>query len=306
MALLTNIKRKNTDRIKYNFISYPKELGTMERSKHYVMFFINVQTSATIDFEAKSAEDKAMASHNARFGYSPPKSKTKTDGSTLTQKRAPTKRLSQAIALYMPAQLNMSQKAGYGEAEIGVAVANVMAGYDAVQSDASFNELAKRFIGQGENIVKDMATGALDAVATGAKAARDISQGRVRNNRSEMVFEGIDRRSFAFTFKMLPTSAEEAQAIEDIVTTFRYHAMPEIDGSDPTGRTMTVPSTFDIEYHPNTHLHKISTSVLESVDIQYGGERVQFFTDDQPVETQLTLNFKELEIITKKRIMDGF
>jgi hypothetical protein len=306
MALIGNIKRENENSIGSNFISYPKELGTMERSKHYVMFFINVQTSSKIDFEAKNKEDAAMAAHNSKSGYSPPKSKTSSDGSTLTLKRAPTKRLSQSIALYMPAQLNMSQKAGYGEAEIGVAVANVMAGYDAVQSDASFNELAKRFIGQGENIVKDMATGALDAVAAGAKAARDISQGRVRNNRSEMVFEGIDRRSFAFTFKMLPTSAAEAQAIEDIVTAFRYHAMPEIDGSDPTGRTMTIPSTFDIEYHPNTHLHKISTSVLESVDIQYGGERVQFFTDDQPVETQLTLNFKELEIITKKRIMDGF
>ena len=280
----------------------------MKRSQHYVMFFINVQTSSKIDFEAKSKEDRAMANHNARFGGGAVASNTRTSsgGANLTLKRAPTKRLSQSIALYMPAQLNMSQKAGYGEAEIGVAVANVMAGYDAVQSDASFNELAKRFIGQGENIVKDMATGILDAAATGAKAARDISQGRVRNNRSEMLFEGIDRRSFAFTFKMLPTSAEEAQDIEDIVTAFRYHAMPEIDGSDPTGRTMTIPSTFDIEYHPNTHLHKISTSVLESVDIQYGGERVQFFTDDQPVETQLTLNFKELEIITKKRIMDGF
>jgi len=303
MALIGNIKRENENSIGSNFISYPKELGTMERSKHYVMFFINVQTSSKIDFEAKSKEDEALSAFG---GSSSSNTRTSSDGSTLTLKRAPTKRLSQSIALYMPAQLNMSQKAGYGEAEIGVAVANVMAGYDAVQSDASFNELAKRFIGQGENIVKDMATGALDAVAAGAKAARDISQGRVRNNRSEMVFEGIDRRSFAFTFKMLPTSAEEAQAIEDIVTAFRYHAMPEIDGSDPTGRTMTIPSTFDIEYHPNTHLHKISTSVLESVDIQYGGERVQFFTDDQPVETQLTLNFKELEIITKKRIMDGF
>ena len=65
-------------------------------------------------------------------------------------------------------------------------------------------------------------------------------------------------------------------------------------------------STFDIEYHPNTHLHKISTSVLESVDIQYGGDRPQFFTDDHPVETQLTLNFKEMEIITKQRILAGF
>ena len=312
MALLTNIKRQNDEQIGPNFISYPKELGTMERNKHYVMFFINAQTSAKIDFEAQKKQDQAIIDELEAFGGrqisrpSPPSPRTNADGSTLTLKRAPTKRLSQAIALYMPSQLQMSQKAGYGEAEIGVAVANVMAGYDAVQSDASFNELAKRFIGQGENIVKDMATGALDAVAAGTKAARDINQGRIRNNRSEMVFEGIDRRSFAFTFRMLPTSPKEAQDIEDIITAFRYHAMPEIDGSDPTGRTMTVPSTFDIEYHPNTHLHKISTSVLESVDIQYGGERPQFFTDDQPVETQLTLNFKELEIITKKRIAAGF
>lgn len=308
MALLSNIARKNQNKIGPNFISYPNQLATMERSKHYVMFFINEQTSGEIDFEAKSKQDEAMLAFGGEFGGATPKSsgRTSQDGSTITLARAPTRRLSQAIALYMPAQLQMSQKAGYGEAEIGVAVANVMSAYDAVQSDASFSQLAKRFIGQGENIVKDMATGVLDAAATGAKAARDISQGRVRNNRSEMLFEGIDRRSFAFTFRMLPTSSKEADDIENIITTFRYHAMPEISGSDPTGRTMIMPSTFDIEYHPNTHLHKISTSVLESVDIQYGGERPQFFTDDHPVETQLTLNFKELEIITKKRIEAGF
>ena len=295
MALRQTINRQNSKKIGPNFISYPKELATMERSKHYVMFFINVQGNTKIDFgrmgQTLSDTDQSVSAQET---------------SNITLKRAPTKRLSQSIALYMPAQLQMSQKAGYGEAEIGVAVANVMSAYDSVQSDASFSQLAKRFIGQGENIAKDMATGALDAVATGAKAARDINQGRVRNNRTEMLFEGIDRRSFAFTFRMLPTSSKEADDIENIITTFRYHAMPEISGSDPTGRTMIMPSTFDIEYHPNTHLHKISTSVLESVDIQYGGERPQFFTDDHPVETQLTLNFKELEIITKKRIEAGF
>ena len=69
---------------------------------------------------------------------------------------------------------------------------------------------------------------------------------------------------------------------------------------------MIMPSTFDIEYHPNTHLHKISTSVLTGVDINYGGDRVQFFNDDQPVQTELTLNFRELEIITKERVLAGF
>ena len=295
MALRETINRQNSKKIGSNFISYPKELGTMERNKHYVMFFINVQGNSKIDFgkmgQTLSDTDQSVSSQEA---------------SNITLKRAPTKRLSQSIALYMPAQLNMSQKAGYGEAEIGTVVAHAMSAISAVESDASFNELAKGFVKQAGPVIEDMATTALDAVATGTKAARDISLGRVRNNRSEMLFEGIDRRSFAFTFKMLPTSAAEANAIEEIVTAFRFHAMPEVDGSDPTGRTMVVPSTFDIEYHPNTHLHKISTSVLESVDIQYGGERPQFFTDDHPVETQLTLNFKEMEIITKQRILAGF
>ena len=295
MALRETISRRNTKKIGPNFISYPKELGTMERNKHYVMFFINVQGNSKIDFgkmgQTLSDTDQSVSSQ---------------DGSTLTLKRAPTKRLSQSIALYMPAQLQMSQKAGYGEAEIGTAVAHVMSAVDAVQSDASFTELARGFVDSAGNVINDMATAVVDAAAPGAKAARDINQGTIRNNRSEMVFEGIDRRSFAFTFKMLPTSPEEANAIGEIVTAFRFHAMPEVDGADATGRTMIIPSTFDIEYHPNTHLHKISTSVLESVDIQYGGERPQFFNDDHPVETQLTLNFKELEIITKQRILAGF
>ena len=54
---------------------------------------------------------------------------------------------------------------------------------------------------------------------------RDIRAGKIRNNRTEMMFEGIDRRSFSFTFRMLPTNPKEAEAIEDIVTTFRFHAM---------------------------------------------------------------------------------
>ena len=71
---------------------------------------------------------------------------------------------------------------------------------------------------------------------------------------------------------MLPNNSKETETIENIVTTFRYHAMPEIEGSDLTGRTMIAPSTFDIEYFPNTHLHKISTSVLQSVTVNYGGD----------------------------------
>ena len=71
MALLPNIKRQNDEQIGPNFISYPKELGTMERNKHYVMFFINVQTSAKIDFEAQKKQDQARIDELEAFGGRP-------------------------------------------------------------------------------------------------------------------------------------------------------------------------------------------------------------------------------------------
>jgi hypothetical protein len=45
---------------------------------------------------------------------------------------------------------------------------------------------------------------------------------------------------------------------------------------------------------------------LESVDVKYGGERPQFYHDNRPTETELTLQFKELEIMTKDKIKAGF
>jgi len=295
MALLPTVNKSGRTRsstngggLGGNFMAYPKELGTMARHEHYVMFYINAQENSSITFS-----DGAVASSGAG---------SPGEATTLSIKRAPTKRLAQSIALYMPAQLSVGHTAKYGEAEMGAIVAGLNAGIKGIKDDdTSVGDLAKSL---GNETAKAFA-GVIGGVATGAQEAFEIASGTLTNNRTEMKFEGIERRDFSFSFRMLPTSPEEAQTIEDIVTAFRFHSMPEVLGS-LAGRTMIVPSTFDIEYRPNIHLHKISTSVLESVEVQYGGERTQFFTDDQPVETQLTLKFKELEIITKERILQGY
>ena len=50
--------------------------------------------------------------------------------------------------------------------------------------------------------------------------------------------------------------------------------------------------------------------MLTGCEITYGGERTTFFrpTDGgaPPVQTNITLNFKELEIITRERIGAGY
>ena len=226
MALLPTIARSSTGTINSNFMSYPSELGTMDRHKHYVMFFVNKQARSKINFGLGAADTRVDSS---------------TEGTTLSIKRAPTVRLAQAIALYMPAQISMSHSANYGEQEIGSVVAAAMSGLKTLNKNISVADMAMELggnavAGAGAELGQAVLKAADATLAPGALAAAEISQGRIRNNRTEMKFEGIGRRSFSFQFSMMPNNAKEAQTISDIVTAFRFHAMPEIEGSDLAGR----------------------------------------------------------------------
>ena len=113
---------------------------------------------------------------------------------------------------------------------------------------------------------------------------------------------------------MIPKSNREALAIRNIVKAFKFNMLPEFKDSNITGRRLTVPNTFDISYmyvgKQNEYLHKIGTCVLENMNVQYGGDRYRTFDPDTtgsppPVETSLTLNFKELEMMTRERVEQG-
>ena len=90
--------------------------------------------------------------------------------------------------------------------------------------------------------------------------------------------------------------------------------MPEFVGGNRGGRRLLVPNTFDIHiciWEVRTYiLHNISTCVLENMNVVYGGDRYKTFEPDaegaQPVETTITLNFKEMELITRERVFEGF
>ena len=81
-----------------------------------------------------------------------------------------------------------------------------------------------------------------------------------------------------------------------------------------TGKNLKIPNTFDIKYmyvgRENQYLHKISTCVLENMNVTYGGDRYKTFDGNEdgapPVETTMTLNFKEMELITKEKAEEGF
>ena len=285
-------------------LQYPMDVGHMSRSDHYVQFFINEQIDAKANISGGALPDQNFRTvGDPRDGI---REVVYADRRSRTVPRAPTTRASGSITLYMPNQIQVSQKANYGEAEIGLLVAGGIASFNALSSGGlggiDFGAIGQTLKDEGMNIGAKALEG---AGATGATAAKAIASGETTNNRTEMKFEGIDRRSFQFTFRLLPRSSDEANAIQEIVTLFRYHSMPGFT-DDMLGRTLKAPSTFDIQYYPQEHLHRIGTSALEAVDVKFGGDRPQFFKDNHPTETELTLTFKELDIVTKEKVAQGF
>ena len=64
----------------------------------------------------------------------------------------------------------------------------------------------------------------------------------------ELLFKGLDRRDFSYTFTMIPRSLSEAEAIRNIVFAFKYNMLPEFSDGNRAGRKLRMPNTFDIEY----------------------------------------------------------
>jgi len=256
------------------YTQFPSDLGG-PLSRHYVLFkvFTNTGDGLKVDFPEGAGGPESNNTTIAR-----PVSESPKD----------------FIALYMPAQIANNTSAKYSE----VALGNTLAAYQGLTGEASAMDAAKNYLkGFADN---------LGAEAAAAVAIQEIQGGEVANNRMEMVFETIDRRTFQFDFRMMPKSAAESNAIKSIVKTFRTNMAPRTSGAG--NLRFRVPSLFEIEFKPNdaNALPKIGKSVCTACNVTYGGARAQFFADGNPVETSISLTFQELDLPTAQRVEDGY
>ena len=105
----------------------------------------------------------------------------------------------------------------------------------------------------------------------------------------------------------MPKSDWEANAVQDIIKLFKFHMHPEISQNK---LFFIYPSEFEITYFyggsQNQYFHKFKPCVLESLDVTYGGDQYSSFFNGKPTEVNLSLVFRETEILTKQQIKDGY
>ena len=299
-------------------LSYPLNVEGDPQQGHYISFYARVKNPAKLEAykQAKGIIAAAAISEygggaaseallEARKLVESAKTSNGVKSNSIRLSRGTTVRTKTAISLYMPPSVQVSYDSKYGEQEISMLAET---GYNAISAFMKGNSAKSQVMSaleDGGQIVKNMALSALETAAPGGKALFAIANGKVITPKMELMFEGIGRRNFSFTFVFIPKSEQEAQVVKDIIYKFKYHM-----AADKVSREMSFPDMFDIEYmhigKQNPNLNKIATCALTKMDVEYGGDRYVSYEGGVPQTTKLSLSFTEFDIITREHIEAGF
>ncbi len=239
-----------------------------------------------------------------------------------------TRRAASSICLYMPdtvtnqlvndydavsltAALGRAGLAAQGMSSVGSSLSETLAGFQG--ANPTFGLGGGGSPGTGGGFGAEIGGAIAEKTGQFGAGITDVllfSAGLAQNPQVELLFKNIQNREFLFDFKFAPRNAKEAAAIRNIIKEFRFHAAPEIP-ENSSGRYFIPPSEFDIEFMigqgQNSNLPRISTCVLQGIDVNYGSAgQWTAFQDGMPVEISLQLRFKEVEIMHKKLIKDGY
>lgn len=136
------------------------------------------------------------------------------------------------------------------------------------------------------------------------QGAIETTTGISLNPNRRSTLRGIGIRQFRFTFKMIPTSLDEANEIKQIVQFFREEMYPDTS-NEGLDAALRFPSKFIIKmFYDNK---KVATNILPSflagVDVVYNSSGMSFHSSGDFQETDISLNFVEERALTKRDVI---
>ena len=228
-----------------------------------------------------------------------------------------TRRITDSVSIYLPPNVEESTSAKYDESATGIAGFLVSAfGKSLEGMDAQ--QLTRKLGGGLEGIAKDMTFRAIGLAgelvgAEGVEALAKKAFGEASNPYMEVLFDQMQLRTFTYNFNFAPRNEKEALEVQKIIQLFRFHMAPEL--RPDVNRYVGLPSQFDIHYmylskdgvaSENNYYNRIATCVLQDCKVNYTPNGVKSFEDGGPVQTTMTLTFKEIELLTKEKIAQGY
>lgn len=340
----------NVDPFAFNALSYPLDVQNNFQNGHYMLFYVNVQNKTKYVYDPADSKEvtderlKGVSENEKRYEeLKAIRTAGKTgakDAGTGTQLQEMnrgqslhgegsytvnkgvkssfenTKRITDSVAMYLPANVEDNTLAGYNDARTGIAGFLVASGFQAKGGDSA--AIAKSIVGSMEGILKDTTMRAIGVVGEifGAEGAEGLAKkafGEADNPYMEVLFDSMQLRTFTYNFTFAPRNEQESYEVQRIIQLFRFHMAPELRPG--VNRYLGLPSTFDIHYmflskngvaSENNFYNKIATCVLQDCSVNYTPTGVKSFEDGGPTQTTMKLSFKEIQLLTKDKIGEGY
>lgn len=232
------------------------------------------------------------------------------------------------ISLRMPSVFNISSFSDYSRADQIIGDSRAQSLFDFGKtglgelSGAASETVANMAEAINYSIAKGIggALGFIESAGLSGINQYEFGRRRAVNPMAQLLYKGPQYRKYQIPVPMKPRNQLEAQEIQKIIKTFRVASSPSYASSnDLTIGDRTVATSigsetsftfgyphlvaFTIEFFKTPadsgdgviqQLYKSKACVLESVAVDYGGQKLAFFEDGIPTEMNLTLALSEV------------
>ena len=257
-----------------------------------------------------------------------PKNESRTD---LIEKQGKKLKINYYVELPIPQQIVDTQSVTWGDETINIfELAGLAVGRGLISMGGGINQDKIR---KGINMIRNM-TGSLDlglqeknvqdavvAAASGmavnalgsnldVNSVLSRSTGQILNSNLELLFRGVNLRTFPFDVTFSPRTPDEAKVVKNIIRNFKQSmsARKNAQYDDPTGGAskgkylLAAPSLFLLRYLKNGEDHPFlncfKRCALTSLNVNYTGSGTySTYGDSTPTNIQMRMVFKEINPI---------
>jgi hypothetical protein len=216
------------------------------------------------------------------------------------------------IRLYLPAGLVFNDGVTYDNVNIGLmglaAERDMQSNRNAAESILALGDTIKQLLkGQaGKEAARIMQQGAASQITEGIGGGMSGALRVKANPHTRILFGSVPPRTFEFAFTFLPTSLKEAEAVHNIIKSFRTELYPMgIAEADKTFFGYKYPDTYQIKFMYNdeeiNNAPKIIDCYLQSVNTNYNPNEMAFYKLKKPTtenaedgETDGDVKFSEI------------
>jgi hypothetical protein len=199
--------------------------------------------------------------------------------------------------------------------------------------------------GYGKAFVADQISKLSQKIGMNGENVKDVlknASGVYTNPQIQLIYKGIELRTFSLQFTFTPKSPQEAKTTKDIIDTFTFYSVPGKSAAmaGDSGQYLTPPQLMTIKFlfmgqngvagsisnvfssalnnlglntltsNPTEVIGKgktakvmtVSECVLRNVTVDYAPNGWAAFNDGYPVQTTMSLSFQETEIMTKDKV----